>query len=471
MEDNSDFFQSLETALQKYRSSLEKNELQQLKEQFRFFHQSFQSLYDILLRKGMLVEDPYKNEQKISEVTTPPTGPMKESEKKDVISQRLSVYDSILEFLNNYYQFNLDHITLPNVKQLVEIVTYIKWSSFSETSGNLNTKVLAEIVNRVPTGQDDLTSNIVNDSIRQLEKKSKFILAILKKIAGYQRERYKYEFRLQMLNAMNFKPEALEERRGDVIKAIKAKFNQYMPGTAYYPELIDEVLDEETGPGAEQRRVDTLKKLEVENKQKESNKPKSFKPILLEAYRILASITTPLEQAIQKLKYNASVIENRKLTFSEKFRRWVLNMVQKQGEKRIYEIEYIDQKTAMPKTMRLNFDSFAEEALKKAKVVASMGNRMSPTYQKLEQSSEDRLFKILSSTIEEIQNYLIKLPALDTYFKSETPRSQRTFIKGIKLEITAIKNSVVKANQKKHEYVASKEEEEQLKKLGVTPNE
>src|SRR6056297_64480 len=227
MEDNSDFFQSLETALQHYRNSLEKNELRQLKEQFRFFHQSFQSLYDILLRKGLLVEDPYKDEHKISEVTTPPTGPMKESEKKDVISQRLSIYDSILEFLNNYYQFNLDYITLPNVKQLVEIVTYIKWNAFSETSGNLNTKVLAEVVKRIPPGQEDLSSNIINDSIRQLEKKSKIILSILKKITNYQRERYKYEFRLQMFNSMHFKPEALEEKREEVIKAIKAKFNQH----------------------------------------------------------------------------------------------------------------------------------------------------------------------------------------------------------------------------------------------------
>ena len=60
------------------------------------------------------------------------------------------------------------------------------------------------------------------------------------------------------------------------------------------------------------------------------------------------------------------------------------------------------------------------------------------------------------------------MPALDTYFKSETTRSQRALIKGIKLEIGAVKNAVVKANQKKHEYVSRKEEVEQLKKLGIT---
>jgi hypothetical protein len=40
-------------------------------------------------------------------------------------------------------------------------------------------------------------------------------------------------------------------------------------------------------------------------------------------------------------------------------------------------------------------------------------------------------------------------------------------IKGIKIEIGALKNAVVKANQKKYEYIAQKEEQEQLKKLGI----
>ena len=59
------------------------------------------------------------------------------------------------------------------------------------------------------------------------------------------------------------------------------------------------------------------------------------------------------------------------------------------------------------------------------------------------------------------------MEALDTYFKTEVPREK---VKGIKIELSSIKNSIVKANQKKHEYVAKKEEYDQFKKLGIDPD-
>ncbi len=59
------------------------------------------------------------------------------------------------------------------------------------------------------------------------------------------------------------------------------------------------------------------------------------------------------------------------------------------------------------------------------------------------------------------------MTSLDTYFKSETTREQRARLRGITIELTGIKNAIVKTNQKKHEYVAKHEEIDQLKKLGI----
>jgi len=467
MEENTDFSYMLETALQKYRTSLERKDLQKLKEQFRFYHNSFKSLYDVLIQKGLLNTDPYKHEHKISDVTIPPSGPMNESEKKDTLSQRLSLFESILEFLNNYYQFQVDNLTLPNVKQLAELVNYIRWSKFSQSSANLNTRVLTEIVRRLSPAHDNLAASIANDSIRQLAKQSSIILGILKKVSVYQRERYKYDFRLQLFNSMHLTPEAIESKREEVVRSIKNQFPKQMPGTPYYTELIEEVLTEESGSSAGLQQQETLKRLKIEQEQKEKKAPASFKPVLMEGIRLLSTAATPLEQAIQKLKINSQLIENRTLTFGEKFRRWLFNIVQKDEDQRIYEIEYIDPQTVTSKTIRLNFDKFIDDMQKKARIAAALGNRMGTTYQKLEQSDDERIYKVLSSTISDLQIYLIRLPALDTYFKSETTRSQRALIKGIKLEISALKNTVIKANQKKHEYVARKEEAEQLKKLGI----
>lgn len=164
------------------------------------------------------------------------------------------------------------------------------------------------------------------------------------------------------------------------------------------------------------------------------------------------------------------ILAEQPVTMGERFKRWVRSLVMKEDEKRIYEIELFDQNTGTSRTVKLDFDLFVEETQKLARMLAVMGNKMGPTYKRLEGFSEEKLFEFLSSKIDEIIKLNNKLPALDTYFKSEVPRLQRQMIRGIKLEITAIKNSVVKANQKRHEYVSQKEEIEQLKKLGVQPD-
>ncbi|MFP4489958.1 MAG: hypothetical protein ACLFNZ_00670 [Spirochaetaceae bacterium] len=468
MEENTEFFDTLEKKIEEYRNHIESKDLPSLKENFRNFHNSLQAILNILIRKGLLQEDPYKNELRISDIQIPPTGPMRESEKVEELSRRLSQYDAILEFLNNYYQFQLDSITLPQIKKLVELTTYIKWESLTETSSSLNTRILAEIIKKIPQGTDKLSFNIINDSIQQLNKTSREILKILKKISTYQREKFKYDFRAHVLNEMNLKEKAITEKREEVRKAVKRKFAQALPNKTYFPELVEEVLDETEGPKAEENRREVLEKLSVgEEKPKQKEKRISGKSMIFDSFRLLSSGSTPLEQAITKLQYNKNLMTNKNLSFGEKFRRWLYSMTNKELEKNIFEIEYLDPATASYKPMQLDFSAFIAELQHKAKLLSTMSSRMSSTYQKLEAASEEKAYAYLSQTIEELQSVLLKLPALDTYFKHEVPKNQRSFVKGVRLETSALKNSVVKANQKRHEYVAYKEEIEQLKKLGV----
>ena len=59
------------------------------------------------------------------------------------------------------------------------------------------------------------------------------------------------------------------------------------------------------------------------------------------------------------------------------------------------------------------------------------------------------------------------LGALDDFFKLETDKEDRDKVKGIKPELAAMKNAIVRANQRRHEFSAQKEEEEQMRKLGI----
>ena len=56
---------------------------------------------------------------------------------------------------------------------------------------------------------------------------------------------------------------------------------------------------------------------------------------------------------------------------------------------------------------------------------------------------------------------------MDEFFKANVVQEDRDKIKGIKPELSALKNTYVKANQMRYEYSAQKESEEQMKRLGV----
>jgi hypothetical protein len=96
------------------------------------------------------------------------------------------------------------------------------------------------------------------------------------------------------------------------------------------------------------------------------------------------------------------------------------------NQARIISVEYFDSATSTSRTEQFNFELFSESVEKKA-----------------------------------------RLSGLNIYLLSEASREQRDRLKGIKIELSALKNSIIKTNKKKYEYVALKDEEKQLRKLGI----
>ena len=138
-------------------------------------------------------------------------------------------------------------------------------------------------------------------------------------------------------------------------------------------------------------------------------------------------------------------------------------------EELIYELQYIDQLTGVQKREELNFHQFRADFDKKIRILSSMSGQ-GQVMAKLKAMSEEQITGYLERNIRDIQSYHRILSSLDEYFKSNAPKEDRIRIKGIKPELVSIKNSIVRANQLRHEYNAQKEEEEQMKRLGITPN-
>ncbi|MFH2115062.1 MAG: hypothetical protein ABIJ86_11210, partial [Spirochaetota bacterium] len=80
----------------------------------------------------------------------------------------------------------------------------------------------------------------------------------------------------------------------------------------------------------------------------------------------------------------------------------------------------------------------------------------------------DQIYKFLEKSIEDLQSYHRKLTALDEFFRATlTDPEVKNKVRTIKTELGSIKNTIIKANQKRYEYIAIKDEQEQMKRLGI----
>ncbi len=468
MEAQGDFQLALEEAVVKKKQYLENRNLAELRESFTAMNNAFKSLYNVLLRKSLLQEDPYKYDQKLSEIIIPSEKPFAESEKAAQISLRLSEYDNQLEFLQNYYQFTVDFLNLKRIKLLVGLVNYIKWNNLSESSTHMITRSLADLVGKVKQGTDSLSIGIIGDAVNQLSKGSAKILSTLKVLAAFHREVYKLDMRLLVFSKLNLAEGEVTSNPDGVIAKVKRVFAAEMSEQPFYPELVREILNEDFGPQKEYLRQELIKKLEVKEAQpKKQSRSISYNSVLLEAIRTIAASGLYLEDIRRKLVESNMILLNRSMSFGEKFQKWMNKILGRDKEEQMYPVEIFDTATSTTKLEKIDFNEFTETLSKRSKILINLTNKMSTIYKRLESSSEEKIFEFLTFNIEELQLLLRKLPALDTYLKSEIPKELRVKSRGIKLELNAIKNTVVKANQKKHEYVSKKEEIEQLKKLGI----
>ena len=471
MEDPQAFARRLEAALDAKRSRLDQDELPKLRDSFKLFQTAFQGIHGVLFKKGIIHEDPYKYEMKISEVTTPPEGSFPEGEKIDQMSVRISQFESYLDFLNNYYQFSADFLGLGRIKRLLSLVKYFNFTQFAETSNNVNTRCLAELVASVKKGSDQLSSGILGEALGQLDKASREILSTLKELSGYHRDRYKLDLRDHVGPGLAFEDGYVLAHRDEAMKTFKRKFAETFSGQPFFPELAEEFLMEDYSPDGPALREAVLQRYAVASEKKEEKaKARSYKNVILDGIRTLAGVNYTIESALQKLQEASSLIESGNQGFLARLKT-LLRSVFSPGEKGLrYEIELVDGVTGNRNRETLDFGAFVEETGRKARNLGGLLQKAGPSWRRLETLQDEQAFKFLERTMEELQLLVKRLGALDDYFHDAAIAEDKPRLRSVKTEITAIKGALIKANQKKHEYVAQIEESEQMKRLGISPN-
>jgi polyhydroxyalkanoate synthesis regulator protein len=452
----------LAQALEARKDWLERSELVKLKEELRIFQISYSVLYNMFLKKKLIHEDPYKQETKISELAIPESGPLNEAKRLEQISLRLANYDSQLDFLVNFYQFGIDFFNLERVRKIVGLVRYVDWINLSPDSKSPNTKAAAELVSNAKDGGDSLTLSIIGESITRLPKCTSTIMGILRNLIGYYKEMYKLSVRNAVTNNM---------QAGEANPAnIRKKMNSALPGTPFYQEFIDELIKEDYSKDGPAMKEAILASLKVADEKPKTTKPKvSYKDILLSGIQAVGAAASVVTEVAQKIDANEAVLENRKKGFWEKIKLLLKSMTNSDPDEIIYELQFFDQIKGTETREQLNFGQFRTDLDRKIKIYTGMSGQ-GPFMNKLKAMAEEQVLEYLERAVKDLQSLHRTLTSLDEYFKSSVVREERDQIKGVKPELASIKNCFVKANQIRHEYSARKEEEEQMKKLGINPD-
>ncbi|MDR2371437.1 MAG: hypothetical protein LBD71_08150 [Treponema sp.] len=459
MADAKDYIQSLTEALHARADWLEKSELPKLKDELRNYQSSFSSLYTIYLKKGLINEDPYKQETKIGELEIPDASAFSDGERLDQLSMRLSNYDNQLDFLVNFYQFGVEFLNLDRIKRIFGLVRYVDWVHLVPDSQSSMTRAVAEITIQAKVGIDQIALSVIGESLTKLSRSTGAVLACLKDLADYHKETFKLELRTTVTSRLN--------QQEAQTALIRKKYAAAAPGRPFYPDLAEEVIKEdfsENGPALKEKILKSFKIPEKETKT--VKKPVSYKNILMEGAVVMGSMSAVLSECGIKLDENKNLLANRKMGFWKKFRHLMQQMMNKEPDETVYDLEYMDPTRGTPVREKLNYHHFRGDMDKKTRVLAGLTVH-GPAYNRLEAMEEEQIIAWLEKNIREIQNVHKTLSALDEYFKAEATREERDRIKGIKPELSTLKNAILRANQMRHEYSAQKEEEEQMKRLGI----
>ncbi|MDR3335943.1 MAG: hypothetical protein LBT16_01950 [Treponema sp.] len=441
---------------------LEKEELPKLKEEFRVFHNSFYSVYSLLLKRKLIREDPYKGEAKVADIEIPDTSNFPETERADQMGLRLANFDNQLDFLVNFYQLSVDNLGLDKIKRILGLIRYIDWGHFAaDASSTCNTNAAAELVNQAKTQADPLTMSILGESLSNLGKSTGAIMTLLKGVSDYDREAFKSELREKVISGF-------PSGETPQLATIKKKFAASSPGKPFYAELVDEVLREDYTKDGAAIRDKILKNFDTPAAKPKNSKPQvSFKSFLIEGLFAVGGISSTLSEILPKLDENGEILDNKRKNFWQKIKNVLSKMLNKEPETAIYDIEYVDITKGVQVKEKLNVTTFRAELDRKAKILFNVSTK-GMAVSKLEGMEETQLLGLLEKNIRDIQTMHKLLGALDEYFKAAADKEDRGKIKGIKPELATMKNALVKANQKRYEYNAQKEEEEQFKKLGIT---
>ncbi len=452
MEGPAPYLDKLDAAIQKRQRWLETEEIPHLREALTAYEALLVGAIGMLIRKGLLREDPYHYEQSFSDISIPKDDVLAEFENSDELSYRLAAFLRQLKYVSTEYPLDLSTLNLARLKKLSSLVSYINWHEMGESSKSPTTKAFARAFMKVRMGADSMAAQILKDAETQILKTTAQIKNQLAEIISYCREAWKADIRRVVLPTFTLSAEG-RVRHEEMVRNIRRGFANRMSGKPWYPTLAEEIADEELAEDAEERKAKVMASLQVAAPEKPTIvQAQDGRAILLEAVRLLSRPSEDLATAAAVLEENERVI----LEAQSANVGWLRRLfgggpsAPKPGN-RLYKVQYSDPGAASARTEEIDFPKFLTEVQKKSSLLAALSTGAGPAFRRVAATSEPQLAAFLDKQLNELLLIHRRLGCLNTLLQARVMQEKKT-VRGIKIELLTIKNAIVKANQRRHEY-------------------
>ena len=439
--------------------------LPHLQDEYRNHHILVRNLFDLLQKRSLITPDPYKHDKKISSIVCPEETPFNDNERNQKLGLRLSDYESMIDYICNYMKFSVAALTADKIKKLLEFNNSFTWNNMTPATTRPNSRALAICLSQLKSNQG-MSVSMLYDGISKTATSIEEINKNLKWLGNFQRERYKGEVRKNIIASGKLKEES--KTPNSMLSAIKDLFPSCMGKKPFSTDLVQEIVEEDTAPNKEELRAKLLDKLKIqEEKSKKKVNAVDTHELIMMAIRSIGSLAEQYNSVLEKFVSNHDVLLAANNNFKQKLLRLIRNVLGLSEPPVEYMVSITDHGSNQQRKELVNYKEFMGGLNKRTKYYSSITAKNSANYQRIDSQKDDLIFGFVNKQLTENGRLQVLLTALDDYFKASAPPGFRTKIKGIKMELTTLKNLLVKINQQKVEYAAYVEEAEQMKKLGI----
>ncbi len=443
--------------------------LPKMLENYRTFHSAIKNIFDMFEKKKLILADPYKKDKRVVDISLPSNEEFTDSDGPTLLGIRLSDYESSLDFLCNYYQFNVKALNPEVIKKLYAFNSFLDWNDLNRANNLSNNRFFASIVISIKNGNDTMTLGLLNNMLALCAKSINEINKELKNLTALQRQLYKIDVRQNIFDAPSFLNTYKSLNVDSAFREIKKVFPSLMEKKRFYPDLVEELVQEDFGSSMDEMRSAVLASFNTVSEKEEKKETKvDTRAMIFDVLKILQAFAPTLDVIFQKIQDNHDLLQGEN---KGAFNKLVVALRSAFGLKSKtieYKVKCIDMQTHIEKFETIDYNKFMDSMVQRSRLLASLGKKGSPIYTKLEGEDEESVLAYVQKRISDCQTLYGVLTGFDGFFKSEVMESNRSKVKGIKIDLEVLKNTILKANKYKAEYVSTVTTEEQMKKLGIS---